>query len=291
MEFTNTQVFNFAGAMHGMRNPMNSWDRSDSWFGIVDIYNDDGSEMDVVDSWIDEENIERCERGLDELSHDMEDYDEYYEALDGYSQWLWSEGLLSKADTQSPFYQAAFLGPNDLHLAQNLILAGSEHAKFMRQIMVSVDITAPRFWWTEMDTYKVGTVANSTSTMHKLTSREITPNDFAMRPDCDLVVASGSSPHGGEWEFVYTDYIDDVITMCENLRQKYVETHDERYWRALIELLPQSYLQTRTWTANYAVLRNIYFQRKNHRLIEWHEFCDWIDTLPYASNLITLGRN
>ena len=109
-----------------------------------------------------------------------------------------------------------------------------------------------------------------------------------MHPDCDLIVSSGSAPHGGEWEVVYTDYIDDIVSMCENLRQKYIETHDERYWRALIEILPQSYSQTRTWTANYAVLRNIYFQRRFHRLQEWHEFCDWIETLPYSKELITL---
>ena len=290
MQFSHTEVYNFEGAFRGMRAPMNSWDKSDSWFGIIDVMTDDGTEMDIVDYWIDFENIERRERGREELSHNMEDYNEYYDALDDYSNWLIRRGVLGPTDEESSFYRVAFLGPNDLHLAQKLVLGGTEHSKFMRQIEVSVDITAPRFWWTEMDTYKIGTTANSTSTMHKLASREITPNDFAMMPNDELIVSSGSSPHGGEWEITYTDYIDDIVSMCENLRQKYVETKDKQYWRALIEILPQSYLQTRTWTANYAVLRNIYFQRKNHKLEEWNKFCKWIETLPYAYELITIGE-
>ena len=140
-----------------------------------------------------------------------------------------------------------------------------------------------------MDTYKIGTTANSTSTMHKLTAREIELRDFALSVDPNLEVSSYNVPHGGECGLVVIDYQEDIIDMCENLRQKYLETKDKRYWRALIELLPQSYLQTRTWTANYQVLRNIYFQRKNHKLKEWHEFCDWIKSLPYANELIIIG--
>jgi hypothetical protein len=175
----------------------------------------------------------------------------------------------------------AFLGPADLELAQKLVLAGDEHAKFTRQILVSVDITAPILWWKEMDTYKIGTVANSTSTMHSLTSREIGMGDFEFSMNPNLEITSYTIPHGGECGLVLADYQEDIIDMCENLRKKYMETKDRRYWQALIEILPESYLQTRTWTANYQVLRNIYFQRKDHKLHEWHEFCDWIKTLPY----------
>ena len=166
------------------------------------------------------------------------------------------------------------IGENDLQLAQRLIQAGAEHAKFMRQIFITVDITAPIYWWKEMDTYKVGTVANSTSTMHKLTSRPITEEDFTFDDDWDLDFNLGKKY---------------IVSVCESLRKKYINTKDKRYWRALIQLLPESYNQTRTWTANYAILRNIYFQRKNHKLIEWHQFCDWIKSLPCGEELIILG--
>ena len=204
MELKHTEVFNFEGALRGMRNPMNSWHKSDSPFTPSGVW---------------------------------------------------------------------YIGDKDLELAQRLILAGSEHGKFMRQIFVSVDITAPIFWWKEMDTYKVGTTANSTSTMHKLISRPITEEDFEFTKD---------------WDLDFNMARNYIVRYCENLRKKYVETKDRRYWRDLIEVLPQSYLQTRTWTANYAILRNIYFQRQNHKLKEWHKFCEWIETLPYAKELITL---
>ena len=140
-----------------------------------------------------------------------------------------------------------------------------------------------------MDTYKVGTTANSTYTMHKLTSAPITKEMFAWDKGDDLIVASGTAPHSDGWEFTFDDFIEDIVDICEKLRQKYLETNDKRYWRALIQYLPQSFLQTRTWTTNYAVLRNIYFQRRNHRLKEWHEFCDWVESLPYGKELIILG--
>ena len=189
------------------------------------------------------------------------------------------------------------IGKNDLRLAQKLIQAGAEHAKFMRQIFVSVDITAPIYWWKEMDTYKVSTVSNSTSTMHKLTSKPIEATDFSFdnlnipvedsfyttKTEDDLMVIEQYSP------WIFEDYISGIVLMCENLRQKFLDTKDKRYWRALIQLLPESYNQTRTWTANYAILRNIYFQRKNHKLQEWHQFCDWIKALPCGEDLIILG--
>ena len=175
------------------------------------------------------------------------------------------------------------IGENDLKLAQKLIQAGNEHAKFMRQIFVSVDITAPIYWWKEMDTYKVSTVSNSTSTMHKLTSKPIEESDFSF-DNLDLLIHPLTPDN-----LVFKDLIANIIYDCERLRELYLETKDKRYWRALIQLLPESYNQTRTWTANYAILRNIYFQRKNHKLVEWHQFCDWIKSLPCGEDLIILG--
>lgn len=177
------------------------------------------------------------------------------------------------------------IGENDLKLAQKLIRAGAEHAKFMRQIFVSVDITAPIYWWKEMDTYKVSTVSNSTSTMHKLSSKPITINDFSF-DNLDLLIHPLN-----EEDLIFEDVVENIIYDCERLRELFIETKDKRYWRALIQLLPESYNQTRTWTANYAILRNIYFQRKDHKLIEWHQFCDWIKTLPCGEELIILGEN
>lgn len=208
MKFEYTMIFNFEGALHGMRNPMNSWHLSDTT------------------------------------------------------------------------YEPLKIGPNDLKLARKLVRAGSEHAKFMRQIFVSVDITAPLYWWKEFDTYKVGTVANSTSTMHKLTAAPITKEMFEFDDEMFFV--------GLKDKDAVQKFIDDAVTNCNYLRNKYLETKDERYWRALIQLLPESYNQTRTITMSYANLRNIYFQRRNHKLKEWRKFCDWIHTLPYANELITM---
>lgn len=290
MQFENTRTYNFEGAFKGMRNPMNSWDRSDSFFGMTDMYMED-SLTDVCDAWIEYENIERRERGAEEYSHDMERYQEYYDILGKYEDWLTGEGILNK-DKYEEIYDVAFLGPNDLNLAQKLILAGDEHAKFMRQIFVSVDITAPLYWWKEFDTYKVGTVANSTSTMHKLAAEPITKEMFDFMDNGDEIVVSQGKSINGEWEYVFSDYVDDIIDICEQLRQKFNETGDAVYWRALIQILPSAFLQTRTVTMSYANLRNIYFQRKNHKLKEWHQFCeDWLPTLPYAKQLILVGEN
>ncbi len=162
------------------------------------------------------------------------------------------------------------IGPNDLELAQRLINAGPEHAKFLRQIFVSMDITAPIYWWKEMDTYKTGTTANSTSTMHKLLSKEITKEDFSI----------------DDW---VNPFVQLTIDYLETTRQRAVFTKDPNVWKHLIQMLPSSYNQKRTWTANYAVLRNIYFQRKNHKLSEWTDFCEFIKIMPYAKELITLG--
>ena len=162
-------------------------------------------------------------------------------------------------------------GPNDLDLAHRLCVSGSDHRKFIRQIFVSVDITAPLYWWKEYDTYKVATVANSTSTMHKIHSKPFSMDDFS----CDHMT-------DGTKKFMET-----VVAELENIRLRFKETKSKDDWYDMIQLLPSSYNQMRTCTFNYETLINIYRARKNHKLAEWHTFCDWIETLPYAEQLIT----
>ena len=162
------------------------------------------------------------------------------------------------------------LGPNDLDLAKRLAKAGPDHRKFIRQIFVSVDITAPLYWWKEYDTYKVATVANSTSTMHKIHSKAFEKEDF-------------STDHMTEET---KKHFLDFIAYMEEVRKKFVETKDKTYWYDLIQMLPSSYNQLRTCTLNYETLSNIYYARKAHKLEEWHTLCDWIKTLPYAENII-----
>ncbi len=164
------------------------------------------------------------------------------------------------------------LGPNDLSLAMRLAKAGSDHRKYLRQIFVSVDITAPLYWWKEFDTYKVGTVANSTSTMHKIASKRFTIEDF-------------SHDHMNTETLACLNQIVDTL---EALRQQYLETKDKTVWYSMIQLLPSSYQQMRTCSMNYETLINIYYARKNHKLAEWHTVCDWIETLPYAKELILI---
>lgn len=217
MKFNNTSVYNIYNAVLGARNPMNSWNRSDSVF----------------------------------------------------------KGYNGKIEN-------TVIGKNDLELMQRLIKAGSEHRKFMRQIMLSVDITAPLYWWKEFDTYKVGTVANSTSTMHKLASTPITIDCFEMG-DFEDVKDNEHWYVSGIWV--------EVITRLEKLRQTYLETKDKRYWKELIRLLPESWLQTRTITMNYENLLSIIHQRKNHKLTEWSvDFINWAKTLPYAEELLFLEK-
>ena len=251
MKFEKTQVFNFEGAFRGMRNPKNSWDRSDSYFGIA------CNEENVIAKIPDGNKFEI-------LSRDEE------------------------------FFTYASLGTNDLKLAQTLIKGGSEHRKFLRQIFVSVDITASLFWFKEFDTYKVGTVANSTSTMHKLTSKPITLDCFEIDDFTNIVY-----PEDTQREELKYPVDPDVIQMVfipylEYLRQKYLETEDKRYWKELVRWLPESWLQTRTITMNYENLRSMYFQRKYHKLNEWSgkddpdndNFIKWVESLPYAKELI-----
>ena len=162
-------------------------------------------------------------------------------------------------------------GPNDLDLAMRLAKAGSDHRKYLRMIFVSGDVTAPLYWWKEYDTYKVATVANSTSTMHKIHSKPFSMDDFS----CDHMT-------DGTKKFMET-----VVAELENIRLRFKETKSKDDWYDMIQLLPSSYNQMRTCTFNYETLINIYRARKNHKLAEWHTFCDWIETLPYAEQLIT----
>jgi len=201
IKIDHVEVVGWEHSMRGMRNPKNSWNKSDSRWDV-------------------------------KLADDIKDTEIDY-----------------------------VLGENDTRLSKQLRDGGSVHAKYRRMITVYADITAPLYWWKEFDTYKVGTVANSCSTMHKLCSNPITDDDFS--------IDDGS---------LY--YMFDSIIACERLRVKYLETKNTRYWRALIQLLPSSYNQKRTVMLNYEVLSNIYYWRKNHKLDEWVDFCKWIETLP-----------
>ncbi len=162
------------------------------------------------------------------------------------------------------------LGENDLGLAKRLAKAGSDHRKYLRQIFVSVDITAPLYWWKEYDTYKVGTVANSCSTMHKIHSKEFNRDDFS----CDRMSNAALAQ------------LDSLIAFMEDERIKYNETKDKEHWHNIIQLLPSSYNQMRTCTLNYENLINIYNARRNHKLSEWHTLCDWIKSLPYFKEIV-----
>lgn len=219
LKVENIEVSNIEGSLRGMRNPMASWDKADSYWGCSEF------ESDLMCS--------PCNRCKD-------------------------------------LYQFT-LGKNDKKLAQQLILAGSDHRKFMRQIFFCGDITAPDYWWKEMDTYKVATVANSTSTMHKLTSRELTVDDFSFDDPVE------------QFEL-------DTIYQLNYWIKIYQETKDKKLWRRIIQNLPMSFNYTRTWTATYETLRNIYFARRNHKLSEWHTFCDMILNLPLGKELITLEK-
>ena len=219
IKIENIEVFNFEGAFRGLRNPMNSWNKSDSY--------------------------------IDALTNKY------------------------------------IVGENDLKLAQRMISAGTDESKFMRQIFVSMDITAPLYWWKEADTYKIATVSNSCSTMHKITSSEITEENYSFDPE----------PGKPLTDLPTNDYVrildikNRAVADVEWLRKKYNETKDKRYWRLLIQINPDGWLQKRTWTGNYQNLRNMYFARKNHKLIEWIQFCQIIEQLPYSKELICYEKD
>ena len=177
----------------------------------------------------------------------------------------------AKSDSEYDGEGNYILGENDLDLGRRLAHAGSDHRKFIRQIFVSVDITAPLYWWKEFDTYKVGTVANSCSTMHKIHTKAFERDDFSH----DRLDESG------------LNMLDAIIDYLEEERQKFcADKSDRQSWHNLIQLLPSSFNQMRTITMNYETLINIYYARKNHKLAEWHTLCDWIETLPYAKDFI-----
>ena len=220
LKLENTEVLGWEAAIRGMRNPMNSWEKSDSGYCQRDLLRD-------------------CTTCV----HKSTDYPVCYSGFD--------------------------IGPNDYALMTNLRNAGTDHRKFMRMITVYLDITAPLYWWKEFDTYKVGTVANSCSTMHKIHAKEFTLEDFS----CEKLY----------------DPLGDLRPTVDRLnvyRERYLETKDKNDWWQMIQLLPTSYNQKRTVMLNYEVLANIYKSRRNHKLDEWHTFCDWISELPY-SELIT----
>ena len=230
MKFENIRVYNFENALRGMRNPLASWKKIDSEFGV---------------------------RPRVEVP----------------------EGAVSTHEYENGLCEYAKIGPNDMGLAKRLIAGGSEHRKFLRQIFVTVDITAPLLWWKEADTYKLGTVANSTSTMHKLASTPITLDCFELGDYSSELDMIDDVPLGLR--------VDSFIDDLEQMRQKYLMTNDKRYWKELVRWLPNGWLQTRTVTMNYENLLSMYHQRRNHKLTEWSiDFINFIKSLPYASDFL-----
>lgn len=233
----NAEVIGWEHAIRGMRNPKNSWEKSDS-------------------NW-------RYVAPAQRENH-----------------------ILASYSDDGEFW----IGPNDADLMNRLRNAGTDHRKFMRMITVYLDITAPLYWWKEFDTYKVGTVANSCSTMHKIADKEFTPEDFSH----EHLLGMANNDAGDALFLDDANNIrvdgDDLLGLIINVlnyyRGRYIKTKDKRYWWQLIQLLPSSYNQRRTVMLNYEVLANIYKSRRNHKLDEWHTFCDWIESLPY-SKLIT----
>ena len=200
-----------------------------------------------------------------------------YSARNAMNSWDKSDSDLEKG----------IVGSNDLALAKRLCSAGTDHRKFMRMITVYVDIIAPLYWLKEMDQYKVGTVSNSCSTMHKIHAKEFTLGDFSCEHlGDDWNDRKNLVDYNGEYFNTPLNVMRWIIEVLNNYRDLYLETKDKKYWYEMIQLLPSSYNQRRTYLLNYEVLANIYKSRRNHKLNEWHEFCDWIETLPY-SELIT----
>lgn len=228
LKIENFEVMGWEHAIRGMRNPMNSWEKSDSGYCVQDLSRDCNSCVHK------HTNYPTCRCG-------------------GFD-----------------------VGPNDYALMKKLRDGGPVHAKYRRMITVYLDITAPLYWWKEFDTYKVGTVANSCSTMHKIAAKEFALEDFSCEHLMDEL----------DFERTFKTYLLITIDGLNEARNKYLETKDKFYWWQMIQLLPSSYNQKRTVMLNYEVLANIYKSRKDHKLDEWHTFCHWIEELPY-SELIT----
>lgn len=239
LKLEKTEVVGWEAAIRGMRNPMNSWDQSDSLFGN-DLAIPYAQNNPVV--------------------------------------------LIDKNGVET------FIGDNDLDLMTRLRNAGTDHRKFMRMIEVYVDITAPLYWWKEFDTYKVGTVANSCSTMHKIHAKEFTVDDFSHEHLIDSIDENWDIAAGDECRSTPLDILYDVINALNIYRETYLETKNKKYWWQMIQLLPTSYNQKRTIMMSYEVLANIYKSRRHHKLDEWHTLCDWIEGLPY-SEMITGGAD
>lgn len=232
IKIENTEVVGWEAAIRGMRNPLNSWEKSDSGYGC-------GNDKEYF--------CDKCSSSF-------------------------------HCPSREKTYN---IGPNDYDLMKRLRNAGTDHRKFMRMITVYVDITAPLYWWKEFDTYKVGTVANSCSTMHKIHAKEFTLEDFS----CEHLFDTPESEFNDSM-----DVLKEVIDILNLYRDHFVKNpHRKDYWWQLIQLLPSSYNQRRTVMLNYEVLANIYKSRRNHKLDEWHVFCEWIENLPY-SEFITGGE-
>lgn len=270
MQFDNTRTFNWEGAFHGMRAPLESWAKSDSMFGLAPM--ESTYDLEMLNTWRDKEYPDGFNTEQERTAYNAEKI-----------SWIDNNGILRCDNNCMEF---AFLGPADLDLAQRLIKAGPEHRKFLRQIFVSAYISLPLSIWKQLDTYKIGTVANSTSTMHKIQSKPLTRESFEIEQipydEQEEMEQRDGIYCAGELD----DLFDGTIQTCEDLRRAFNQTKDKRYWRKLIELLPESYLQAREYTLNYEVLRSIVHQRKGHKLGEWQKFIHWVHTLPYAEELI-----
>ena len=284
MKLTKLQAFNFEGAFRGMRSPLESWDRSDSIFDLIKTEEMDDCFFEIAANWVENEGKNPSEE---------------HELINEYKNWLSNIGIINRG---KHVIQVALLGPKDLELAQKLIKAGSEHRKFLRQIFVSFDLTAPLYFWKEFDTYKIGTVANSTSTMHKLASTPITLNCFETDDyQPDLVYLEGTDEMGDnpfDYFLCISDMIEPdskelntyeeptIIKFLEELRLAYLETGDKVYWKELIRWLPESWLQTRTITMTYENILNLIHQRNNHKLSEWNWLINEFKKLPYSYELL-----
>lgn len=236
LKIANAEVMGWEHAIRGMRNPKNSWDKTDSYPAV---------------------DCGKCGK-------------------------IEREGICRKEDRDCTGFYCFEVGPNDLDLMTRLRNAGTDHRKFMRMITVYLDITAPLYWWKEFDTYKVGTVANSCSTMHKIADKEFTMDDFSTEHLFDI--------DSFNVEVFSLDVFRQLIEALNTARDAFLSTKDKRYWWQMIQLLPTSYNQKRTVMLNYEVLANIYKSRRNHKLDEWHMLCEWIESLPY-SELITGKEN
>lgn len=232
LKIEKTEVVGWEAAIRGMRNPMNSWEQSDSNYRPI-----------------------LCKRCDNCMSYQLEQWDDCEQC---------------EVEQQTNAHNGFMIGPNDHGLMEKLRAAGTDHRKFMRMLIVYLDITAPLYWWKEYDTYKVGTVANSCSTMHKISAKEFTLEDF-------------SHEHLG---FQSVRVLKDTIKVMNDFREEFIKNHEKENWWQMIQLLPSSYNQKRTIMLSYEVLANIYKSRRNHKLDEWHTLCDWIESLPY-SELIT----